>query len=401
MVLAGCGNSSKDMTFQETYNAFFDSHMSKAVDMFNDFASAPAIAEEANYNLSGSVMSGVVARAAIAARSTVLNKGADTDSTVAISGSIVQPDVDDTINLDSTILLKMISGQSYINLSKLSLTSAKGNPQISMIGAFSAILTNKWIAITTSGATVSPQSFNLATMYTLPSQMLHSLKTNPIFVEKSKEMVDGNPVYHVALDATGLYLAAKEIVSTEAMKTLLRGQELTDEQLWEWAQAFVANSAFDGMLTAKSKKDVELTINSLHLDKTSIAKGIIKDDEAQFTVMDATVVGTGEVSPASSQMAVVATASLVEKGDKTELVVSAPQEDLDLRMSLDMKKATSSSIAYLFTLMLRHPSVSLDLDGDAKIAKTDPIVIEAPASFETIDSLLGGFGSLLGGSETQ
>lgn len=399
MILAGCGNSSKNMTFQDTYNAFFDSHMSKAVDMFNHFAMAPAIAEEARYDLSGSVMSGVVVRAMIGAKSTVVNKGADTESTVSISGSIVQPDVDDTINLDSNILLKMISGQSYINLSKLSLTSAKGNPQISMIGAFSAILTNKWIAITSSGSTMAPQSFNLATMYTLPSQMLQSLKAHPIFVEKSKEIVDGNPVYHVSLDTTGLYLAAKEIVSTEAVKTLLRGEELTDAELWEWAQAFVANSAFDGTLTAVSKKEVILTINSLNLDKTSIAQGVINQDDAQFTVIDTPLVGTGDISSASSQSAIVATASLTEKGDTTVLTVSAPQEPLDLTVSVDMKKATSNSISYLFSLMLRHPSVSLDLNGDAQIEKTEPVVIEAPSSFETIDSLLGGFGSLLGGTE--
>lgn len=263
LVLAGCGNSAKNMTFQDTYKAFLVSHTSEAVEMFNTLSNSSALAEEGTYTLSGNMLSGAQIHLSVGALSTVVNSGMSTDSTVTLTGDMTQPDSDDVISLDAGIMYKMIANESFVNISKLALTSAKGNPQLSMIGAFSAILTNKWISISASGASMPLQTINLSTLYMLPSQIVTALIAHPIFVEKSKEMVNGNPVYHVAFDQTGLYLAAKDIVATDAVKAFLRDQSLTDADLQNWAVAFVENAMFDGTLTARSKKNVVLTINNL------------------------------------------------------------------------------------------------------------------------------------------
>ena len=167
-------------------------------------------------------------------------------------------------------MLKMVAGQTYLNLSKLSLTSEQGNPQISMIGAFSAILTNKWISLTVSGAETSTplNGLNLSNMYALPAVAVNSLKAHPIFKETSKEEVDGKPVYNIELDANGLFLVAKDIVSNETVKAFLGQTSFTDAELQEWASTFVANAQFNGTMTINSKKDIVLTINTLNLNET-------------------------------------------------------------------------------------------------------------------------------------
>lgn len=322
VVLAGCGNNAKDMTFNEVYDAFRDSHTSDSLEMFNNISQAPALAEEGHYTLSGSISGGVAANADISSTSLVTNEGLNSDSALAISGKVTQAGIDDTISLSSNILFKTVSGQSYINLSTLSLNSEKGNPQISMIGAFSAMLTNKWISLTSSGMeTTAIGGLSLSKVYTLPSVVVDSLKAHPIFVETSKEMVDGNPVYHVALSQTGLYMVAKEVVANEAVQSFLGDTELTDADLANRAQTFVANSQFAGRLTAYSKNDIVLTIDNLRLDEVETIRGEIAKKKTHFEVVDTTV-GSGEV---------VATLDLMQNGDNTDFVFASPAQQLNLK----------------------------------------------------------------------
>ncbi len=84
IALAGCGNSATNMSFDNTYTAFWDGHTSKALKMFNNLAKAPALREKGNYTLSGSVSGGVSVNLAIDATSSVTNQGLDTDSSIAI-----------------------------------------------------------------------------------------------------------------------------------------------------------------------------------------------------------------------------------------------------------------------------------------------------------------------------
>jgi len=58
IILAGCGNSAKNMTFQETYNAFLDSHTNQVLDLLNGLSTAPALGDESTYAISGNMMSG-------------------------------------------------------------------------------------------------------------------------------------------------------------------------------------------------------------------------------------------------------------------------------------------------------------------------------------------------------
>jgi|GEM_PF-4177716 len=393
VVLAGCGNSAKDMTFNDVYNGFRGSHTNEAVELMNGLAQAPALAEKGHYAISGSVSGGIAANIGIAATSTVSNEGMNTDSALAISGTLTQPGMDDTITLDSNILFKMVSGLSYINLSSLSLNSAKGNPQISMIGAFSAILTNKRISLASSGMdTSSISSLNLSNLYTLPAAIVTSLQNHPIFTETNKEMVDGNPVYHVALDASGLYLVAKEVVANEAVQSFLGATELTDADLMNRAQTFVANSQFQGKLTAYSRDNIVLTIDRLRLDEVESLRGEIAKEKSHLEVVDS----------ANGGEEVVATIDIEEKGDVTEFVIAAPKQELHLNGSVDINKASANGVGYALMLFASHPSINLSVNGNVDVEKTDAVTIEAPSSFQTIDQLVGGFRDLVGsGAESS
>lgn len=388
IALAGCGNSAKNMSFQETYNAFWDSHTSKAVEMFNNISKATALSDKGNYMLSGSVTSGIVANMTIDSASTVTNQGLDSDSNLTIKGQISQPGLDDKISLDSAIQLKMVGGQSYINISKLALDSEKGNPQISMIGAFSAILTNKWISLASSGVDTSAalKGLSLSNLYTLPALAVQSLKDHPIFKETSKEMVDGNPVYHVALDASGLYLVAKDIVNSEAIKAFLQGETFTDAELMDWANTFVANASFDGTLTAYSRDNIVLAINRLDLDSAESMKGTIEEDKTHLEVVDTMSASGGTI----------ALVDFAEKGNMTTFNISAPSQELSVQGSVNVKKATADAIAYTLGIVAIHPSFAINFGGDVSIEKTDAVKVEAPTSFQTIDQILGGFGDFLG-----
>ena len=133
------------------------------------------------------------------------------------------------------------------------------------------------------------QPINLSSLYTLPSAIVASLKAHPIFVEKSKEMVDGNPVYHVALDETGLYLVAKDLVANDIIKAFLRDTVVTDEDLQNWAKAFVGSSSFDGVMTAYGKNNIALTINTLQLDSVESLQGTVGKNDTHFQITDSTV----------------------------------------------------------------------------------------------------------------
>ncbi len=274
----------------------------------------------------------------------------------------------------------MIAGQSYINLSKLSLNSAKGNPQISMIGAFSSVLTNKWISLTSSGVDTSAaiKGLNLSNLYTLPAVAVQSIKDHPIFKETSKETIDGNPVYHIALDATGLYLVAKDVISNDAIKAFLQGQTFTDAELMDRAVEFVANSAFKGTLTAHSKDNIVLAITNMNLDETEGLKGIVEEDKSHFDIVDLAPNGSG----------IMATIDMTEKGDMTTFAIAAPMESFSLQGAIDINKATAEKIAYALTILVMHPNFGVDLRGDVNIEKAAATTIEAPASFQTIDDLL-------------
>lgn len=388
IALAGCGNSAKNMSFEDTYTAFRESHTSKAVQMFTNLSKAPGLHEKGNYQLSGSVSGGISLNLAIDAESRVANEELNTDSTLNIKGEANQPGLDDKISLDAAILFKMVAGQSYINLSKLSLSSEKGNPQISMIGAFSSVLTNKWISLASSGMDTSAalKGLSLSKLYALPAVATQSIKDHPIFRETSKETVDGNTVYHIALDATGLYMVAKDVVNNEVIQTYLQGETFTDKELMDRAVEFVANSAFKGTMTAYSKKNVVLAISNINLDETQAVKGTVEDDTAHFDVVDLAPNGSG----------ILASLDLTEKGDETVLSLSAPSQSFVMQASVDMNKATADHIAYLLTIVLSHPSFAFDLRGDINIEKAAVTPVEAPSSFQTIDQLLGGFSSIIG-----
>ncbi len=390
-MLAGCNNG-KSMTFEQTYETFWDSRTSEAIEMFNNFAQAPGLAEKGNYTLSGAVTSGVAFKASIGLDSTVANQGMDTESNVGISGQINQPGIDDNIALDSNIQLKMVSGQTYINISKLSLTSAKGNPEVSMIGAFAAILTNKWISLSSSGSEIpaSMKGLSLGTLYTLPSVVANSLKTHPIFRETSKETVDGNPVYHMALDTTGLYLVAKDVVSQDAVKAFLGATTFTDKELMDWATEFVANAAFDGTFTVYSKSNIVLTINNVNVDEVAKIKGSIEEDTAHFDLI-------AEMSTGSAN---VATIDFAEKGKTSSVAIAVPEQSLNVNVSVNMQTASKNKIAYLLNAIASHPTFNFALNGEVNISKTDAIKVLAPTTFQTIDEIANGFGSLLGGGET-
>lgn len=333
MVLAGCGNSAKDMTFQDTYNAFLDMHTKDALTMFGDFSSSPALSEKGNYLISASNASGLKANLVVNASSVVVNSGSNGDSTIELSGTVTEPTMDDTIALNTTILFKKANNKSYINLSNLSLKSQKGNPEISMVGAFSAMLTNKWISLAQSGVdTMSLESLNLSSIYSFPTRLITAMKTYPIFKETSKEMIDGKPVYHVALDQTGLYLVAKDLVTTDALKVFLGGQIPSDAELMAWAKTFVENAGFDGTLAAYSQKNTTLTINTMNLDQVSMLKGTIEEDKLHFDIMD------------SSDTTMTATVDVTEKGDATVFAVAMPQEAATLDGSIDLKKSNSDGV---------------------------------------------------------
>lgn len=390
LVLAGCGNSAKDMSFDETYDAFWDAHTSDAVEMFTHFADAPALSEEGTYMLSGFVTGGVAANVSIDAVSVVTNEGLDTDSVIGISGSLTQPGLNDTISFNSDILFKMVSGLSYINLSTLNIGSEQGNPQISMLGAFSAILTNKWIALVGSGTEelTTLKGVNLSSLYMVPAAAVESLKEYPIFVETSKEMDGDKPVYHVALSASGLYMVAKDMLENEAVKGFLRGETFTDEELMDWANTFVANASFKGRLIAHSKKDVELTIDMLRLDNMEYVTGTVGKDATKLEVMDDTV------QPAVN----VATLMIEEQNDKVNFSLTAPSQMLSVGGWVDMESVGSDDLTYSFYVSLSHPDFAADLDGAVAIEKTEPVVVETPSAYQTVDQLVQGFWDILGGS---
>lgn len=388
VVLAGCGNSGKNMTFQETYNTFWDNHTSEGLRMVESFGNAEALSEQTSYALSGSMTGGLSVNANIAADSIVINEGMNTDTAMSISGNLMQPGLDDVISFDTNGQYKMVSGQAYINLAKIAFTSEKGNPQISMIGAFSSILTNKWISLSASGMDTSAtlKGLNLSSMYSLPAAVVNSLKNNPIFKETNKETVDGNPVYHVALDATGLYLAAKEVLNHEVIKAFVGGTGFSDAELMDWASTFVANSDFKGAFTIYSKNNIVLTIDQLKLDEVQTLKGTVGDEKSHFEIHDASVAsGT-----------IVALADMETKGDMTSLNVSVPTISFNLQLNVDVKSATANALAYVMQVMATHPNFAVTLHGDANINKTSATSIEAPTSYQTIDELVGGFWDLVG-----
>lgn len=376
------------MSFQETYDAFWDSHMSDAVGLFNQFSEMPAISEKGEYTLSGSVATGVNFNVALSADSTVVNKGLDTSSTIGIKGNITQPGIDDVIGLDANMLYTMTSGASYLNIQKFNLTSEKGNPQVSMIAAFSAILTNKWISLASSGlGTTSVQGLSLSNLYKLPSVLVASLKKNPIFVEKSKEEIDGNPVYHVALSADGLYMVAKDITNDETIKAFLRGTTFTDEELRTWADTFAANAAFDGQFTVYGRNDITLTINSLAIDSAGATlKGNIAKDGTHLELIDPTISTTGGA----------AMFDMKEEGKENTFTLSVPSSMLTVNGAVSIKSASKESLSYGLRIYAMQNSFAARLNGEVKIEKTEPITISAPSSFQTIDELMQGFGLLVG-----
>lgn len=50
----------------------------------------------------------------------------------------------------------------------------------------------------------------------------------------------------------------------------------------------------------------------------------------------------------------------------------------------------------MISVLATHPDFSIALNGDVDVEKTDAAVIEAPASFQTIDELVGGFRDIMG-----
>lgn len=388
VVLAGCSHSGKNMTFQETYNSFRDNHTSEGLRMVESFGQAEALAEKTNYALSGSITGGIAINANIAANSTVINEGMNTDTAMSISGNVTQPGLDDVISFDTNGAYKLVSGQAYLNFEKLALSSQKGNPQISMIGAFTSILTNKWISLSASGMDTSAtlKGLNLSNVYSLPAALVTSLKNNPIFTETGKETIDGNPVYHIALDATGLYLAAKEILNNEVVKAFVGGTGFSDAELMDWAQTFVVNSDFKGSFIVYSKKNIVLTIDQLRLDQVQTLKGTVEEDKSHFEVTDASL-ATGST---------VATMDTESKGDTTTLMVSVPSISFNLQLAVDMKTATANAIAYAMRIIASHSTFNAALDGDVEVNKTNAVAIEAPANYQTIDDLVGGFRDLVG-----
>ena len=78
--------------------------------------------------------------------------------------------------------------------------------------------------------------------------------------------------------------------------------------------------------------------------------------------------------------------------------MNAPAQDIALQASVDMKQANANGVAYGLGLTFTHPEFTLRLDGDMKIHKTDAIVIKAPDAAVSLESLLGNFGGLMGGS---
>lgn len=380
LVLAGCGNSAKDMSFDDVYEAFWESHTSDAIEMFNEIADAPAVAEKGEYTISATVTGGIEVDLTVHASSVVDGDTLDTDSTITMTGSLVQAGLDDTISFNGGILFKMISGLSYLNLSSLSLVSDKGNPQISMIGAFSSVLTNKWISLASSGfdTPATLKSLNLSNLYSIPARLVESLQDNQIFIETSKEMIDGNPVYHVALDPSALAQVARDVLSYDAVQAFLEGQIFTDEELMDWATTFVNNAAFEGTLTAYDRDDIVLTIDKLRLDESEYVKGSIADETITLNIAD------DSVSPEVS----VATLLVEEKGGKVVFSLLAPNQMLDVNGSFDLSSAGGDSFAYKLALVATHPEFSVNLLGDIDVTEIDAVSVEAPQSYQTIDDLV-------------
>lgn len=336
MILAGCGNSAKNMTFEQTYNSFIDTHTTDAVKMLTELASAPALAEKGSYVVDGAMTSGANIHLSIGADSTIVNSGMNSKSTLGISGSMMQPGSDDVIHLDAAMFFNTVAGVSYINFDKLSLTSQKGNPEISMIGAFSSVLTKKWISLQVSGGNEAAiGSLSLSKLYALPSTIVAALKAHPIFTEQSKEMIDDAPMYHVALSQTGLYLVAKDLVNNETIKSFMRGTTLTDEDLQAWAETFVANSAFSGTLTAHKSDDVTLHIAKLMLDDMSFLTSTVEKETTSIQIYDTQAVDT--TSPA-------ATLSFGERGDTTTFSLALPEQSLALSGSIELTKNSSDKV---------------------------------------------------------
>ena len=183
-------------------------------------------------------------------------------------------------------------------------------------------------------------------------------------------------------------MVAKDVVSNEAVQAFLGDTQLTDADLVNRAQTFAANSQFKGKLTAYSKKNIVLTIDSLRLDDVEMIRGEIAKDKTHFEIVDTTV-GNGEV---------VATLDVMPNGDNTDFVFASPAQQLNLKGSFDfdIDSLDADNIAYMVSVLATHPDFSVALRGDVDIEKTDAAVIEAPASFQTIDELVGGFRDILG-----
>lgn len=73
---------------------------------------------------------------------------------------------------------------------------------------------------------------------------------------------------------------------------------------------------------------------------------------------------------------------------------------ISLQANVNIKKANTNGIAYLLGATFTHPQFTLHMDGNVKVRKTDAIKIEAPTSAVSLESLLGSFGGLVGGSSS-
>ena len=89
------------------------------------------------------------------------------------------------------------------------------------------------------------------------------------------------------------------------------------------------------------------------------------------------------------------TIDLMENGNMTTFSASAPSQSLSVQGSFDMQKVTAEAIQYALSIFITHPSLMLNIGGNVDIQKSDAVTIEAPASSQTLEELLGGFGSLL------
>ena len=408
IILAWCGWSQQQLTFDEAYNNRTDQMVGNTVEMFAQIQSRKGAQEDTSIVLStdNSFLRADVAMDAVS-RADVETLASESDITLTADFTITQPG-EQPMNGDLKADLGFIYEGESVYITPRILELQSDDQQLMLAGNMASALL--WVykdqriqfdtlqAQSLAGG-ITPwlpggdvQQFSKQ-FYELPSIIAQALKDNAIFVTTTEWVAEK---YDIVFDKTGLEWFMNTLAQNDFLQSYLGN--MSEQQIKETVQQMVWSVQMDAQLHVVKNNDVRLLMNNITFegDENTSLRGELGAKQWSLTVAgvdQSEFMVEREKEGKSTEFEIAINAEGEEKvkidGDRSMMLRS---NGYDTTIKGDVMISASEVLE-----MVEDEEITVAFSITTKVDKDNSIAITTPTEFITMEEIFGALGWWLGG----